>query len=81
MPRKDTTVNVEDSETELEIKVQRMACEGCAETVAKAAKAVAGVADAVVDLKAGTVKVTGRAGAIDRRQLTDAIRAAGYTAS
>ena len=72
-------MSAENRVTDLDLKVQGMACEGCAETVAKAAKTVPGVTDAVVDLRAGSVKMTGGAGEIDGGLVADAIRAAGYT--
>jgi copper chaperone CopZ len=65
---------------EMEISVKGMACESCVRTVAQAAKSVSGVIDAAVDLKSGSVKVKGRGGSVDRRQVVDAIRAAGYEA-
>lgn len=71
-------MSTHDTTSEVEIKVTKMACEGCADTVAKAAKSVPGVIDAVVDLKGGTVVVKG---ALDRKQVVDAITAAGYPSS
>ena len=43
------------------LKVEGMMCTHCKATVEKACKAVPGVTDAVVDLKAKTVTVTGNA--------------------
>ena len=55
-----------------------MSCEHCVAAVGKAAKSVPGVTEAVVDLKAGSVRVEG---AFDRQQVVAAINAAGYEAS
>ena len=61
-----------------ELKVTGMTCENCARHVAEAAKSVAGVTAATVDLKKGILRVTG-AGS-DRAAITQAIEAAGYGA-
>lgn len=63
----------------IEIKVEGMSCQHCAAAVKKAATSVPGVADAVVDLKAGVVTVHGDA--FDRQKVVEAIDKAGYTAS
>ena len=60
-----------------EIKVTGMSCEHCVAAVGKAARSVPGVTEALVDLKAGTVKVQG---AFERAQVVEAIKAAGYEA-
>jgi copper chaperone len=60
-----------------EIKVGGMSCEHCVAAVGKAAKSVSGVTEALVDLKAGLVKVEG---SFDRQQVVEAIKAAGYEA-
>ena len=60
------------------IKVSGMSCEHCAATVEKAAKSVAGVTAAKVDLEAGSVEVEG---SFDREHVVQAINAAGYQAS
>ena len=72
-------MNSETANTELDLEVRGMACEGCVETVAKAAKAVPGVTEAFVDLKAGSIRLTGDAGVMDKGRVADAVRAAGYT--
>ena len=55
------------------LKVEGMMCTHCKAAVEKACKAVAGVTDAVVDLKAKTVTVTGSADvAALRKAITDA---------
>jgi copper chaperone CopZ len=74
-------MSTHDTTSEVEIKVTKMACEGCADTVAKAAKSVPGVTEAAVDLKGGTVVVKGAPGAFDRQMVVDAITAAGYPSS
>lgn len=62
----------------VEIKVAGMSCEHCVAAVGKAARSVPGVTEAVVDLKAGLVKVEG---SFDRAQVIAAIKSAGYEAS
>ena len=57
------------------IKVEGMLCNHCKAHVENACKAVAGTTDAVVDLQAKQVTVTGSAGAED---LKKAIIDAGY---
>ena len=57
------------------LKVEGMMCTHCKAAVEKACKAVAGVTDAVVDLKAKTAKVTGSA---DVQALIKAIVDAGF---
>jgi copper chaperone CopZ len=69
-------MNTEHQTTE--IKVTGMSCEHCVAAVGKAARSVPGVTDALVDLKAGTVKVQG---AFERTQVVEAIKAAGYEAA
>ena len=58
------------AEDQLVIKVEGMMCPHCKMTVENACKAVPGVRDAVVDLQAGTVTVTGQA---SREVLVEAI--------
>ena len=70
-----------DIDFELEIPVKGLACEGCAETVANAARSVAGVTEAHVDLGTASVRVKGHSGEIDRQKVVEASRAAGYEAS
>lgn len=55
--------------------VEGMMCTHCKAAVEKACKGVAGVAEAVVDLKAKTVQVTGNA---DLQALKKAIVDAGF---
>jgi copper chaperone CopZ len=69
-------MNSENQTTE--IKVTGMSCEHCVAAVGKAARSVSGVAEALVDLQAGTVKVQG---AFERAQVVEAIKAAGYEAA
>ena len=57
------------------IKVEGMMCTHCKAMVEKVCKAVPGTQDAVVDLQAKTVTVTGNA---DREALVKAITDAGY---
>ena len=55
------------------IKVNGMMCTHCKAAVEKAFKAVPGTVDAVVDLEAKNVTVTGSAGAADlKKAITDA---------
>lgn len=67
----------EKKETEMTtvLKVEGMMCTHCKAMVEKVCKAVAGASDAVVDLQAKTVTVTGDA---DRDTLVKAITDAGY---
>ena len=60
---------------ELVIRVDGMMCSHCKARVESVCKAVAGVTDAVVDLQARTVTVTGKA---DVAVLEKAISDAGY---
>ena len=71
----------EASKTEWELQVSGMSCEHCVASVTKAVEAVPGVDKATVDLSTGVVVVTGEVGALERRQLVEAIQAAGYEAS
>ena len=57
------------------LKVEGMMCTHCKAMVEKVCKAVPGAQDAVVDLQAKTVTVTGNA---DREALAKAITDAGY---
>ena len=57
------------------LRVEGMMCTHCKAAVEKACKSVPGVTDAVVDLKAKTVTVTGNA---DVAALKQAITDAGY---
>jgi copper chaperone CopZ len=68
-------------QVELELRVEGMSCQHCVAAVTKAVESVPGVEGANVDLASGMVSVTGRAGAVDRQQLVEAIRAAGYQTS
>jgi hypothetical protein len=76
--RKEKTEMSKQPEIAHELKVTGMTCENCARHVAEAAKSVAGVTAATVDLKKGIVRVAG-AGS-DRAALVQAIEAAGYGA-
>lgn len=66
------------SET-LEIPVVGMTCSGCARSVRDALKAVPGVVEAAVDLKAGRASVDVEPGAVTRDALKAAIESAGYS--
>ena len=66
------------TEQTIEVKVSGMSCQHCVAAVDKAVRAVPGVTDAAVDLAAGAVKVTG---AVDQKQVIEAIKAAGYEAA
>ena len=79
--RKETGVADSEGLTELELRVEGMGCQHCVAAVTKAIEAVSGVEISNVDLATGLVKVTGRAGALERQRLVEAIRAAGYEAS
>ncbi|MDY4755397.1 MAG: heavy metal translocating P-type ATPase [Candidatus Faecousia sp.] len=70
-----TTIQ-EEKNMETVIKVEGMMCGHCKASVEKACKAVPGTVDAVVDLAAKTVTVTGTA---DVAALKQAITDAGYT--
>ena len=59
------------------LNVQDMSCEHCRQTVESAAKAVAGVVDAQVDLAAATLQVRGG----NPQAVMAAVQAAGYPAS
>lgn len=59
----------------MELKVEGMMCNHCKASVEKACKAIPGVTDAVADLKAKTVTVSGEA---DRAVLAQAITDAGF---
>ena len=65
----------EEKRMEMVIKVDGMMCNHCKAAVEKACKAVPGTVDAVVDLQAKQVTVTGSA---DRETLKKAITDAGY---
>ena len=67
-----------NDEQTIEIQVGGMSCQHCVNAVDKAVRAVPGVADAAVDLAAGSVRVTG---GFDRQQVVEAIKAAGYEAT
>ncbi len=60
----------------LELRVEGMTCGGCAENVRKAATSVEGVEEARVNLKGGTVRVSG--GSPDRDAVARAIESKGY---
>ncbi len=63
---------------ELELKVEGMSCQHCVAAVTNAVGSVPGVEDVTVDLATGLVKVRGHAGAVQREEMIEAIRAAGY---
>lgn len=60
----------------VEIGVDGMSCGGCALSVEKALRAVAGVETVEVDLRGKSVRVEGAA--LDRPRLAQAIEDAGY---
>lgn len=66
----------EDYAMQTMIQVEGMMCAHCKARVEQACRAVPGTVDAVVDLKAKTVTVTGTS---DRAALKQAITGAGYT--
>ena len=76
--RKEKTEMSKQPEIAHELKVTGMTCENCARHVAEAAKSVAGVTAATVDLKKGILRVAGPGS--DRAALVQAIEAAGYGA-
>ena len=63
VPKTDTEEIILEEEKAMEtvIKVNGMMCKHCKATVEKVCKAVPGTVDAVVDLEAKTVTVTGNA--------------------
>jgi copper chaperone len=65
--------------TTTEIEVSGMSCEHCVAAVEAAAKSVAGVTSARVDLKSGMVEVEGTG--FERQKVLDAIAKAGYEAA
>jgi len=67
-----------DEQNKTTIKVAGMSCAHCVASVEKAAESVAGVSEVVVDLNAGTARVSG---SFDRGEVVAAINAAGYEAS
>ena len=72
----ENNIEIQEEETmETVIKVEGMMCPHCKAAVEKACKAVPGTADAVVDLQAKNVTVTGTA---DVAALKQAIVDAGY---
>jgi uncharacterized membrane protein YraQ (UPF0718 family)/copper chaperone CopZ len=76
--RKEKTEMSKQPEIAHELKVSGMTCENCARHVAEAAKSVAGVTAATVDLKKGIVRVAGPGS--NRAAIILAIQAAGYGA-
>ena len=60
----------------VEIGVDGMSCGGCALSVEKALRAIAGVETVEVDLRGKSVRVEGAA--LDRPRLAQAIEDAGY---
>jgi copper chaperone CopZ len=66
------------AEQTIQVKVSGMSCQHCVAAVDKAVRAVPGVTDAAVDLAGGTVRVSGT---VDRQQVVEAIKAAGYEAA
>lgn len=72
---------VGEEQIELELQVQGMSCQHCVAAVTEALQRVPGVESSNVDLGAGRVKVRAQAGLVERPQLVEAIRAAGYEAS
>jgi len=76
--RKEKTEMSKQPEIAHELKVTGMTCENCARHVAEAAKSVAGVTAATVDLKKGILRVAGPGS--NRAAIAHAIEAAGYGA-
>ena len=76
--RKESAEINKQPEIAHELTVTGMTCENCARHVAQAARSVAGVTAATVDLKKGLVRIAG-AGS-DRAAIAQAIEAAGYGA-
>jgi len=76
--RKEKAEMSKQPEIAHELTVTGMTCENCARHVAQAARSVAGVTAATVDLKKGLVRIAG-AGS-DRAAIAQAIEAAGYGA-
>jgi heavy metal translocating P-type ATPase len=73
--RTSQEIKKEEVKMETVLKVEGMMCTHCKAMVEKVCKAVPGTQDAVVDLQAKTVTVTGNA---DREALAKAITDAGY---
>jgi len=60
------------------LNITGMTCGGCADTVAKALKATAGVKDASVDLASGKATVQVDENTTSVKQLAAAVQSAGY---
>ncbi len=65
-----------DAAGDLSIRVRGMTCHHCVGTVKRALEAVAGVTEALPDLQTGTVLIRGEG--IDRAQVVQAVKKAGY---
>lgn len=70
---------MDNSETRTTINVKGMTCGHCVQTVEKAARSVAGVSQATVDLGKGQATITGSG--FDLDEVIEAISEAGYAAS
>lgn len=70
---------MDNSGTKATINVQGMTCGHCAQMVERAARPVAGVSDATVDLEKGQATVSGPGFAVGA--VVEAITEAGYAAS
>jgi hypothetical protein len=73
------TAGVSPMDNTLTLKVNGMTCSHCANAVARALRAVAGVADAHVDLARGEVTISGNT--LDASALAEAVHALGYDAA
>jgi copper chaperone CopZ len=71
---------MEKCERIVKLKVGGMSCGGCVKAVERALKSTAGVADAVVDLAAGSAEIKLADMSLDPNRLVLAVKAAGYEA-
>jgi copper chaperone CopZ len=62
------------------LKITGMHCSGCSASVEKALKGVKGVASAAVDLKAGKAEVEYDPSLAGEKELTGAVKKAGFSA-
>lgn len=69
------------AQTNLELKVDGMTCQGCVRSVEKKLSGIAGVASAKVDLAAGRASVVFDAGQADAAKLIAAVEQIGFQAS
>src|SRR5687767_10185739 len=63
----------------VQIPIAGMTCDHCVGTVRRALEGVPGVSSAVVDLEGGRAEVTLDPTLVDRAQLEEAVKAAGYS--